>query len=570
MPKLRYQPPERLKGATDYSKHDDLRGSLNTVMLAKDEAAWVSDALGVACNLEVNHGRKREPGRWELAAIAFVASRHVDLQPWWDESTDQLWQECGFSGRPPYNRVWERLRELGEERSEAFLDAAALVIRRCRDHDPRVMAHVHVDSTEDESHAALVHDCQPGESCAREEHGDDKGSPGESARGPALRPERAPTARARRQREEWNEEDPDVSEESAREAEPEKVAEVARGGRIVKRVRVGGCWFLTRDTEAGTRAYTSNGKVTRFWHGYYSGKAVCALTSGVIPSVDPANKQEYDLFPALMDRVCAMSGATPETVIGDRGYSVKKCCEYATRRGIAPVFPPRKHKDRQERPDTLTHDRHGVMRCKHCGGETKQKRFAVEKGTGTPWLWFKCVAPATPDCAGEQRIRCETDWRSLIPLSRLEPLYHELQASHRQYEGVHDYWRDRYRVAADTLAMRPKIVSLNWHRLRANVACLIDWLRIAKLNDWLDPVSPPEQDGINPTEQDGKHKGGAMTKKLKRGVRTKMDAGVKAAKKLLDRRSEDGLDLPYGPRAAALGLGEETPPSERSGAPPGP
>lgn len=79
----------------------------------------------------------------------------------------------------------------------------------------------------------------------------------------------------------------------------------------------------------------------------------------------------------------------------------------------------------------------------------KQKRFAVDKGT--PCLWFKCTAPITPECAGEQRIYCEKDWRTLIPLSRLEPLYHELKASHRAYEGVHDYWRDRYRVAADTL-----------------------------------------------------------------------------------------------------------------------
>jgi hypothetical protein len=458
MPKTRYQPPERLLGATDYSKRADLRGSLNTVRLVKQQA-WASDALRVACNLEVNHGRKREPGRWELAAVAFVASRQVDLQPWWDESTDELWRECGFDAKPPYNRVWERLRELGENCDEAFLDAAALVIQRCRAHDPRVLAHVHVDFTEDETHAALVHDCQPGEECRREEDDDDeKGSPGETAYAPPLRLERASTARARRQREEWNEDDPDLSEESARKAEPQEVADVARDGRIVKRVRVGGCWYLTRDTEAGTRAYTRNGKVNRFWHGYYSGKMVCNLTSGVIPSVDPANKQEYDLFPALLDRVCAMAGTAPQTVIGDRGFSVEKCFRYVTRKGIAPVFPMRKYKNQRGRPDKLTHDRHGVMRCKHCGGEMKQKRFAVENGT--PYLWFKCVAPYDAKCEGEQRIRCETDWRSLIPLSRLEPLYQELKATHWQYEGVHDYWRDRYRVAADSLAMRPKVVSI--------------------------------------------------------------------------------------------------------------
>jgi hypothetical protein len=191
----------------------------------------------------------------------------------------------------------------------------------------------------------------------------------------------------------------------------------------------------------------------------------------------------------------------------------------------------------------------------------KQTRFAIEtkktrltakkKQTGsaakkkeTPWLWFKCVAPRLPECEGEQRIRCETDWRSLIPLSRLEPLYHELRKSHYEYEGTHDYWRDRYRVAADTLANRPKVVSLNWHRLRANVACLIDWLRIAKLNEWLGSAR--------------------AAKRERKGVRRKLEASVKAVAELIKDRSNDGLDLPYGPRAATLGLGEATPPSARS------
>ena len=244
MPRTRYQPPERILGAADYSKHDELRGSLNTVKLAKEEAAWASDGLRDVCNLEVNHGRKRESGRWELAMVAFVASRHVDLQPWWDESTDELWRKCGFEeGKPPYNRVWERLRELGEECSEAFLDATSLVIQHCIAHDPRIMAHVHVDSTEDETHAALVHDCQPGESCKREE--------AQTGEGSALRPQRATTNVAREQREEWNEEDPLDSEEHARDAAPEKTITVKHGDRSVKRVRVGGCWVLDQGRGSG-------------------------------------------------------------------------------------------------------------------------------------------------------------------------------------------------------------------------------------------------------------------------------------------------------------------------------
>ncbi len=555
MPKLRYQPPERLTGATEYSKRAELRGSLNTVRLVKQQE-WATTQLRKDCDLSVNHGRKREPGRWELAAVAFVASRQVDLQPWWDESTDELWRECGFTKKPPYHRVWERMRELGEQREEAFLDAAALVIQRCRAHDPHVFAHAHVDSTEDETHAALVHDCQPGEPCKRAEN-DESGA---SAQGSALRPQRAPTSTAREQREEWNEQEPAESEQHAREAEPEEAVNVSRGGRIVKRIRVGDCWYVTRDSEAGTRAYTRNGKTTRFWHGYYSAKAVDAYTGGAIPSVDPANRQEYDVFPELMDRVCTMAGATPQTVTGDKGYSVEKCFKYATRKGIAPVFPPRKSGNQTQRPDTLTHDRHGVKRCDHCGGEMKQTRFAIEKGKtkDTPWLWFQCAAPATPGCKGEQRIRCETDWRSLVPLSRLDPLYHELSKSHYEYEGVHDYWRDRYRVAADNLTNRPKVVSLNWHRLRANVACLIDWLRIAAVNGWLGTAHSCRGRSLR-------------QKRARKGVRTKMDAAAKAVAELIKNRSNDGLDLPYGPRAAALGLGEATPPSARSsGDPPGP
>lgn len=560
MPSLHYQDPDRLVGATAFSKHERLCGSLNVVNLLKGQP-WVRDALRQACDgLEVNHGRKREEGHWELAAVAFVVSGHVDLQPWWANTTNDLWEACEFKkGRPPYNRVWERLRELGERRSKAFLDVAALVIQRCREHDGRVLAHVHVDFTEDETHAALVHDCKPGESCKREE---DDANGGSGRGGEEYRPQRAPTLAAREQREEWNEQEPTESEQNARRAEPEEIVDSSRAdGRAVRRIRVGDCWYLTRDCEAGTRAYTTRNKVKRFWHGYYSGKIVDNLTSGVIPSVDPANKQEYDLFPALFERACEMAGATPQTVIGDKGFAVEKCYKYVTGKGAAPVFPWR---GGSKRKDYLTHDRDGMMRCKHCGGVMKQRRFAIEtrktkkeqtnptaKKKETPWLWFQCQAPRLPECKKEQRIRCETDWRALVPLSRLEPLYHELRKTHYEYEGAHDYWRDRYKVAADTLANRPKIVSLNWHRLRANVACLIDWLRIAELNDWLGSAR--------------------ATKRARKGVRRKLEAGVRAVAELMKEREDNGLDLPYGPQAERLGFGDARPPSNRmSGAPPGP
>jgi hypothetical protein len=548
MPRLRYQPPDRLPGATEFSKDDGLRGSLNTVKLLKSQP-WAWDELREACaGLESDYARHREPGHWELAAVAFVASKHVDIQPWWDESTDELWRECGFEAKPPYMRVWRRLREL-ESVCQAFLDAAGKVIRRCREHDARVMAHVHVDCTEDETHAALLHDCREDdeEGCAYEAVKTRSGRR-RAAPGRAKRPERVKTSIVRRQREDWNAEDPEEAITHEHDVSPERTVIVQRDGKTFKRIRQNGCWYRTRDLGAGIRAYTGERGAKRFWHGYYSAKSICHFTGGVVPSVDDASTQEFNLFPGIYDRVCEVVGEAPQTVIGDKGFSVANCFEHATKNGTAPIFPWRPGNGLDKRHDHQTHDRHGVMRCRHCGGPMEQVRFSANRGK--PRLWFRCMIGAMPECAKEQTISCSTDWKALVPLARTETLYHELKESHGTYEGAHDYWRDRYKVAADDLGVRPKVVSLDWHRLRANVACLIEWLRIGAKHGWL---------------------GSTRSARRHVGERRFKEVGERIAGRLAKMRVRMGLAQPYGPRAVALGLGDETPPSRRPrGAPPTP
>lgn len=56
---------------------------------------------------------------------------------------------------------------------------------------------------------------------------------------------------------------------------------------------------------------------------------------------------------------------------------------------------------------------------------------------------------------------------------------------HSSYEAQHNWWRDRYKVAADDLGVRSKIRDIAWHRLRANVAGLVAWLRICYREGWL-------------------------------------------------------------------------------------
>jgi hypothetical protein len=538
MPRTRYQSPDRLVGTTDFSQHPDLCGSVNVVRLLKSQP-WVWDELRDACKLEIKYARKREKGHWELAAVAFVISGQVDVKPWWANTTDELWRECDFASRPSYPTVHRRLREL-EKASNDFLSAAGRVIRRCREHDPRVMAHVHFDWTEDETHAALVHDCGPNDPCKRRSWSSSRRRWGRNS---ALRAPRATTDVAREKRHEWNEEDPTEGEQHARDAEPETTTRVAKG----KRVRVGGCWYRTRDGEAGVRAYTSNGKVKRFWHGYYSGKAICHFTNGAIPSVDSASTMECHLFPGLYDRAKDLAGYRPDTAIGDKGISVADCFKHATTNDTAPVFPWRAGGVNRQRHDHARFDRHGVKRCEHCGGVMYQTRFSANDGK--PRLWFRCTFQLTPQCAGEQTIYCSEDWRTLVPLPRTGALYHELRGSHQPYEGVHDYWRDRYNVASDNLANRPKAVGIGWHRLRANVACLADWLRIAAKANWL---------------------GSTRSAKRHKGVRRQKKAGHAASMSIAKTRARLGLYSPYGPGAKKTGRGEETPPSRRPrGAPPG-
>ena len=523
MPRLRFQSPDRLPGAADFASDEKLRGSLNAVRLVKSQK-WAWEGLSKACDLEVNYARKREQGHWELTAVAYVTSGFVDVQPWWDSASDELWAECGFEFRPSYSTTWRRLAEL-ENVCEEFLRAAALVIQRCRKHDSRVFAHAHMDWTEDETHSRLIHDCQPGERCKR----------------PGYRgPKRVNTETARETRQEMNAGSPEDAEANAKKYAPSEAKLVTRKGRKRKRVRMNGCWYITRDFDAGIRSYTgANGISKRFWHGYYSGKLVDHLTGGVIPSVDSASKQEFKIFPELFDRGTEMIGQAPETITADRGVSIEECFEHATRAGTAPVFPWRVQTGERKPVDRLEYDRHGIKRCAGCGGPMRQTKFST--ANGQPRLWFRCMLGITPECAKDQTISCSNNWRLLVPLPQTDALHHELAESHQTYEAVHLYWRNRYRVGSDVLANRSKRVSIGCHRLRANVACLVDWLRIAARCGWL---------------------GSTRSKTRHPGQRRFKHVGEKLASKMADTRAFLGLSAAYGPAALRLGFKAGKPPSD--------
>ena len=61
----------------------------------------------------------------------------------------------------------------------------------------------------------------------------------------------------------------------------------------------------------------------------------------------------------------------------------------------------------------------------------------------------------------------------------------ELRATHGEYEAVHDYWRDRYKVGPASLGQRPKRRGRDWQQLRASAALFVEWLRICSREGWL-------------------------------------------------------------------------------------
>lgn len=532
MPRPRFQPADQLPGATAFSGDDSVQGSLAMVELLKTQR-WLWDPLRQACDLSVNWGRPREPGHWELAMVAFTVSGKVDIQPWLADTTAELWRACGFRGRPAYHHAWRRLREL-EQCEEAIIDAIAALVQRARRFDARVGAHVHVDGTEDETHAALVHDCHPSSGCPYLRQ------PGAKRAGRATRPARASTGEARSRRQRANELDPTDPSIDADNPDSGRVELVRRGQRMIKRIKMGSCWYRSNDRDAGIRAYTGERGANRFWHGYYNQKGTDHFTGAVLyPGVYNASRQEYHQFPDLYEKLTRVIGQAPQTIMADKGQSVASVFELCTRNGTSPVIPWRQGNGNAVRHDEVTHDRHGIPRCKHCGGPSRFVRFST--ATGAPRIGYRCLLGATPDCARDQSIACSQDWRLLIPLWRDDPLYFELRESSGSFEGVHDYWRDRYKVAADSLGNRPKAVGIGWHRLRALTACVVEWLRVCHREGWL---GSPRRNSRHPR-------------------RPRHLVGIRIARDLTRSRVRNGLMAAYGPKAHALGIGRPEPPSHR-------
>jgi hypothetical protein len=520
--------PETLPEAGRFSD-DPVMGNPTWLVKTLKSLPHVWDDIAEATTVERGQGRPRMDGDWALVYCAYVASKKTAMQSFWKDFGDSsLWQEAGFQAdtsrdpgfeyRPHENSLYWRFTELEEERFVAAFDAAAdKLIQRARKHDPRIGRDVALDATAYATDAKLHHDCPDPVECAK--HG------GKNKRSTLDRAE-INTIEKTRQNE--------AETELAPGELPESVAVDGGEDDRYHYYWIGKHRYRTLDKDAGARSY-KNGTA---WTGGYDQAAVDVFTGGTLASIQaPANKQEFKLFNPLLRKLENTLGeGVIETISGDRGISITPIHRRLTKRGYAAVLPHRKaHASEKDRSQLRTdaYDEYGTPRCKFCGGPGDQ--HAAKGGLtvvgGVHVIRFRCKLGATPNCITQlQSIRCDLNWKLLVPLSRETERYWALRATQQTVERSFFWRRCRFGGAGKDQTGRLKRLGIGAQRLRAAACRFLEWLYLCLRHGWL-----------------GSHK--YINKASPVFLR-----GLRRLRTRKAKRIKLGLERPYGKAALALGL----------------
>ena len=277
-----------------------------------------------------------------------------------------------------------------------------------------------------------------------------------------------------------------------------QVASQVAGGFKVINLKSGA--YLIRDPDAGVRAYIRNGKLLKWWVGYFLIQGVDHFTGLPLRAHGfAADENESTHYTTVVEKSIATLGRVPDYITTDRAYYVKDCFEWSVVRGITLVSPYKAvSKGAPKAQATMHCDRHGVPHCRGCGGGTDQVTFFVEapkgrNGKPRPVLRYTCAAPQEADCVGIQEKSCLVDPMRLLPVWRTHPAYSEARTRHQALERAHTEARSRANAKARYFETRSKRISLRGAVLRMNIYGIIAWLKAALINGWLGtPVLNPE------------------------------------------------------------------------------
>jgi len=473
-------------------------------------------------------GRDRMPGSWLLIGIAWVVSKQVDIQTWYDTNRNsRVWEWAGFDRVPCRKTAWLRLTELSHFLS-GIVDARRKLWHLAGHRDDRVGRHVHFDATFYESHTRLRHACEDPAAC--EANG---GAPEWIAR------QDAKTANALRQEEnklpvgERHETslpidspppvDPieaayeaaldalDAEEVSGEDLLDEdgdplthpKYERYALAGHRPQPREVFIRWqkvatykhrYVARDGDAGFRIYQDRqGRKKSGCFGGLTLRATDDYTGEEIVSLHiPADQMEFNHFERLLNRVNEILGFDPEVIVADSGHAYRDLNRLCTKRGIALITPFRRQgKAIRSRADIRQEgvvDEYGIPYCKHCGspGTTRGSSLGFENRGDKQYVRFRCANPHTPACRKQvQRIDCDVEPLVLGALSREQELYWELRRQGKPKENAHNLARARCAQDGLIVETRSKRIGIDFLELRSAVAGLIGALRLCVRLGWL-------------------------------------------------------------------------------------
>lgn len=476
-----------LEKAADFSDpalvhpHLTLR-ELQAQAIATDVLRRVYERRATRRQLAARHpgGLKPLPGSEVLLFLDYVDRGFTSPYEYARQLDSLTVMLCGYERIPSPQYVDAAFAEL-EKDVEAFLEVAALLIRLADSCCPGLFDICFLDATIARSPSRRKHICT-----------DKHIQKGRCKRN--LGPTR-PHGLDQINQARWDEvDDPDWGEQHFLSGERrtrlpfiQVTQRPGRPDRMHGLYAAGGCYFASLDWQAGMRSYQGT---TTSWFGYLVSWLVpAALGEPAFCHVYPADVQEYDVFPTLLDLFLRALGRYPRIISTDSAYSIKAFAEACTRRRITFVTPDRRGKIK---PTALV-DQHNVPRCQGCGGPGIVTAPGFGLHPSGVFITYLCASPVPgrDECLGEQTLSCATEWRRVTALPRTTELYQAISKRHGVNERVGRHNRQRFKIAGKEL---PEILArpgLGAQRLRIAAAMLLLWFRLCLRNGWLTPLIAP-------------------------------------------------------------------------------
>jgi hypothetical protein len=479
-----------LEGATRFSDDgvlDDPRLLIRAIKRIPQLRALLAAEAGLASP----YGRPRLPGSYVLLYAAFCIDRDADVESFYNRHrTSDLWRLSGFERVPSINTLYTRFAELS--RLDATMqESIGALVGTARRHVPEIGRHVHIDGSLAASHARLQHAC--------DRSGNDRGCGNND---PHPLPSRLSEDEAIHQH---HQEDAAPADEDATRSAAALEALDDEGLRrwgldpldpAVRRSR----WYereghllRCRDPEAGVRTYRALRGKQRTTIGTNHLLVTDHVTGGTLAfDVVPADRNEHACAADLMDDTQRLVGLYPQAMVADRGFHTRGVFTSLHDRQITYVGPWRKTHHQPTRADAAAAadnrvDRHGVIRCRHCGGPTVKhgRHLGTVSSRGRTAIRVRCAIQTLPECAGTQTTQPSVEPRLIAAIDRTDEVYWQLRHTHSNRERAHAERRSRCTVGGRDVLTRTKRLGIAPQRVRLRFAQLIDWVRICLRYGWV-------------------------------------------------------------------------------------